>query len=537
MNEGFIAATGPTWLEVSQLDQYGGQYWEPDKPAMLGDAPDHDASKNWSYKIGDIVKYTDGKYYTPLKDAPDKSPTVPEWDGVTFQWEEVDFDPNNPTLSTEGSYIGSNWSGSTQNVAADKGAPGFVAKVWCVKKWEPSEYKLNISDANKLINDNIYSKIVTAGEHFAKGKRCEYYGYPFDAYSEVTHDSLEQNGFVGARGGAKSGRPIPGDFFHPYRIDFDAFYITKTDWDVTKASEEYVYPNNPHVLLGANQMVDEIINAKGYMIRELHAVADIADGAWYDNSLPSEQWPLNSAAKGVGGWWGGITANQLRSHYEYLQSKIDSNKITVYTVGEVTKYRLSANASSNASVSKSGSNYVLTVTTDEAIEEKYRDEISVIVSLDISVDSLGLKYQTEDSQWGASPRRRPKQMDTEGKVWSVSVNPFLGPLEIIPNGDWIGQEIVIADVGIKETKKTFANNVAKYLGFQNGKIAFNLPEGLYTAEIFNTMGRKVSSVNFESKTGIVRVDSGLNNLSKGMFILHVKSTGKKVLPTQKLILK
>ncbi len=530
-NEGYIAATGATWLELSDLDKYGGQYWKPSSPAMIGEAPTYTSGQGLN--VGDIVLHG-GSYYKCLEKNPYM---VPDFDGGEWnpntQWEPTTYDANNPQFSTEGEYVGPAWSSSTQYVAADKGAPSYVAKVFCVEAWLPEEYKLNIQDASDLINENLYEQIVTAGEYFRKGKRVEYYGYPFDAYSEVTHDSLESNGFVGARGGAKSGRPIPGDFFHPYRIDFDAFYVTREDWKYDSKGEGFTYPDNPHVLLGLNEMVDEIIDAKGYMIREFHAVADIADGEWY-SSEASENWPLNSAAQGAGGWWGGITVNQLKAHYDYVQAKIIANEITVYTVGEVTKYRITANATSDATIVADGDNYTLTPSTNEDIPEKYRDEITVMVSLDAPVDSLNVIYKSVDENWGASPRRRPRKMDGAGKLWSVSINPFLGAVTIEPNAEWGGQD---GEVGIETTNPNNVTNIDAYFnGIQNGKISLNLPAGNYTAELFNSQGRMVGRSDVQSTNGVVKTGLSTANIASGIYYLNVTSQNVRIMPAAKIMI-
>ncbi len=430
-----------------------------------------------------------------------------------------------------------------QVTGADEGRPGFIAKVYCKTAWDEAagDYKENVDDASQIINEKLYEKIKFAGEHFRKDKRVEYYGYPFDAYSEKTHAYLEKNGFVGARGGAKSGNPIPGDFFHPYRIDFDPFYITLSDWDVNKVGEKYIYPKNPHVMLGANQLIDKIIEHKGYMIREFHAVADIADGEWYstDPKVRSEYWPLNSSAEGVGGWWGGITAKQLERHYQYVQSKIDRNEITVYTVGEVTKYRMTANAVNESKIAKDGDNYILEVTTKGTLKDKYHDEISVIVSLPEAVDSLGVNYKTVDDAWGSSPRRRPRKMKTEGngkcKLWSVSINPFLGKATIVPNGKWNGQKTDPKVTSIAGQSVIQHQQKASLNGIIDGRVALELPFGKYQAEMYNMQGRLINSVGVVSNNGVVKTNLKTANVSSGMFIINVKKDGASIL-TQKLMI-
>ena len=538
--EGFIAAAGPTWYEAAQLKEYGGKFWQP---ATNAEVRDWTWEVDPTVKAGEIVKYS-GSYWKAKVDKPGKAPTTtPDWEGKTV-WETATYDPASVTEAlkdTNGTYVGNPWSDVyPSTVVNDKGAPGFVAKVWTVKAWEGADFKDNIQDARDTINKNIYSHITTAGEYFRKGKTVEYYGYPFDAYSEVTHDSLEQAGNVGGRGGAKSGRPIPGDFFHPYRIDFDAFFVTKSDWDVTKSDAEYKYPNNPHVLLGVNEMVDSIISQKGYMIREFHAVADIPDGEWSDAGDPNF-WPLNSAAVGAGGWWGGITANMLDAHYSYLKQNIDAHKLVVYTVSEVTKYRMTANASGVPTITADGGNYKLVVPTTEDLKAKYHDEISVIVSLPTAVDSLNVKYVTPDDAWGNSPRRRPRKMNDGGTIWSVSVNPFIsGGVILEPNAAWEGQGVDVDTdfvVGISTPTKKVTNLNATFNGIANGRVSLKLPAGTYTANLYSAAGRLVNSVKVVSNNGVVRTGIRTDNLSTGMFILNVTANGAQVMPASKIFIK
>ncbi|WP_034638358.1 hypothetical protein, partial [Chitinivibrio alkaliphilus] len=407
-NEGYIAATGPSWMELSQLDDYGGEgYWEPDSPALLSEPETWDGSKQWhGAGEGTIYEYN-GTYWQSLSDAPGSDPEEGH-----ENWRHLG-DIEIPFFSSEGTYTGRTWSSSTQHVGEDQGAPAFIAKIFCVAPWEDEEYALNIRDAKDSIDAQVWERIENSGEYFRRGRRDAHYGYPFDAYSEVTHDSLYQAGYTTARGGAKSGVPTPGDFFHPFRIDFDAFFITRNDWTVNSAGEEFIYPNNPHVLMGANEMVDSIISQRGYMIRELHAVADIPDGEWYNDDRP-EFWPLNTVGAGQGGWWGGITVNQLRRHYEYVQERIDDRRLTVFTPTEAVTYRITANATESATVSRNGDNYTLSTELNRPdLDERYWDEISVIVHLEEAVDSLAVQYHTINEEWcpSGSPRRRPRQMD------------------------------------------------------------------------------------------------------------------------------
>jgi len=405
--------------------------------------------------------------------------------------------------------------------------------------------------ANDAINDKIYNRIDNPGKYFRVGKKSEYYGYPMDAYSETSHKKLESYGIPAARGGAKSGVPMPGDFFHPYRIDFDAFYIEKNDWNPSKQGAGYVYPDNAHVRLGLNEMIDKIISTNGYMVREFHAVADIADGAWY-NSEHNSMWPINSPAKGMGGWWGGITKNQLRKHYEYLTGKIDAGDLVVYTASEAVTYRMTANSVSGASLS--GNTLTATLNSANNPGDMYHDEVSFIVP--ISADELNVEYPGDKG----NPRLAPKKLGNG--YWSVNFNPyvsasvnlilgqaFVDPTPVTPGFN--PDDVVVPEPGIEEcdpfdpdcqeggsaiSKNSLKKNALAFTGIKNGQITLRLNTGNYTAELYNLQGRLVARQSINAVNGVNATGLRTDNLSRGLFILNVKQSGVSVLQ-HKLMLK
>lgn len=481
-----------------------------------------------------------------------------------------------------GAQIHTNWNGSCatngcdvssqagwQVSTRDEGRPGFVAKVFCIKGWDGGKGERgkqtlrNFDTANIIINKNIYENITTAGEYFAKGKRNEYFGYPFDAYSEKTHANLQAvsgdaGWFVGARGGAKSGKPMSGDFYHPYRIDFDAFYINNKAWTTpTSDQAEFLVPNNAHVLLGLNAMADSIVKYNGYMVRELHAVADLPGNSWYevegsDDPENADAWAINNSGQSKGGWWGGITKQFLKDHFDYLNTLIDANKLTVFTPSEAVKYRMTANAfQTDASLAAEGDNWKVTLNlkSGENVTEHYQEEISVIVNLGEAVTKLAVAYDGNPSNTSAdnSPRRKPRQMDSEGKIWSVSINPFATndhSALLIRDGEWFGQDVDFEYPDSYEkpsgstsiSKKLSANKNIAFTGIANGQINLRLTAGNYTASLYNLQGRLVGMQNFTAVNGVNATGLKTNNLAKGMLILKVKDAkGASVLQNKIMI--
>jgi len=200
---------------------------------------------------------------------------------------------------------------------------------------------------------------------------------------------------------------------------------------------------------------------------------------------------------------------------------------------------MTANATSGASVTKDGANYTLTCTTTEDIPAKYRDEITVMVSLDQAVDSLGVNYKTVDADWGMSPRRKPRKMDATGNIWSVSINPFLGAATIVPNGDWNGQGTELTEGQIIGVGGAIVKGgiTAAFAGIRNNEISLRLPEGAYSVELFSAIGRKVGVSTVNAAAGIVRTGIATENLGAGVYYLNVKSKGVQVMPATKILIK
>jgi hypothetical protein len=255
-NRGRIAAVDQAWFGYAELDRYGGR-----------------TTYNWfeggTQPWTSTTSQPDANWWINPENIP-AGCTQPDWTAGG----------QDPT----GNCLGQWPCTFTRPCRADQGVPGLIVKVATTRAWDQAGRERNMRDANNEINRRIYNLIRNPGRYFPVGKRCEYYGYPFDAYSLETHRALNSFGILQARGGSKTPTPMLGDFFHPYAIDFDAFWIDRTDWTPDSRGAGFVYPDNQHVWLGLNEMVDKIIESRGYMIREFHAVADIPDGAWFNNA-------------------------------------------------------------------------------------------------------------------------------------------------------------------------------------------------------------------------------------------------------------
>lgn len=389
----------------------------------------------------------------------------------------------------------------------NNGISWFMCKIWTKDKWGPSDFKVQIKDAKDKMDAEIYIPLEDSlGQYFPKGKRTEYFCYPFDAYSEVTHDSIEAYDYVTARGGAKSGIPLPGDFFHPYRLDFDAFYMVDPD-------HKTMFPDNPHSMMTLQGMVDSIVAHKGYMIRELHAVS----------RAPFED--INENSKG--GWWGAITTDLYERHLAYCTQLIKENKLVTYNASEVIKYRLTANAVTAAQMKKeSDQEYHLTVTVG-SVKEKYQDEISVIVKFDKGCNEIDVVYKDTAE---AHPYRLPRKLSEDGTVWSVNINPFKGVAVLKPGTPW-GGDVVSINPHAKLATVAGATSV---LSVQKGAVTLHMPRaGSYKAVLYSPMGRVLEQKGFQSSVGSTTLTLG--RLSTGVSILRIIGEDKTLLNTKLVI--
>lgn len=397
--------------------------------------------------------------------------------------------------------------------AANQGMTWFMLKMFCVDKWIGNDYKIQIKDSKDKIDEMVYKPLEgKLGQFFPEGKRTEYFCYPFDAYSEVTHDSIEAYDYVTARGGAKSGLPMPGDFFHPYRLDFDAFYMVDKD-------HATMFPKNKHSLMTLQGMVDSIISHKGYMIRELHAVSRNPFETINDNS--------------VGGWWGAITTDLYDRHLKYCTEKIKTNELVTFNASEIIKYRMTGNAVTGANMTKkSDTEYSLKVQADD-IKDKYKDEISVIVKFDRGTEKVDVEYANGDNSY-----RMPRKLNSDGSAWAVNVNPYKGEALIKLDTEWDGPIADTADANIGGTAVTelASKPVSLFKGIENGKIQFNLPAGEYKVDIISMKGQLVRRSSLMSSGEGSLSSANIGKLAAGVFVFNVYNASGSVM-TDKMVIR
>lgn len=361
-----------------------------------------------------------------------------------------------------------------------------MVKYYSKKGWTDADYKLNVNDAKAELDKNVYADFL-GNQFFPKGKKTEFYIYPYDAFSVETHKQLDTRGFISARGGSKSGKVHRGDLYHPFFIDFDAYYLKDNNPDL-------VVPNNPHQLLTLEGMVDKIIAENGYMIRELHAVADSG-----------------------GAYWGAVPKTLYDTHLARLKGLQDNNELVVQTVSEAVKYFITRNACKTANLTGSGTSYTLEVTTDPAAPastdagKKYQDEITVLCKFPDDWNQLAVYYA------GTSKKEFPRYLARKigANTWSIGINPYKGKVEIYGNE---------AQTGISGTPMSYMKSNVRFIGLEKNNLKLFVTKGEYTVALYNASGKSIRSFSGKALTdGAISQNIAATTLSNGFYLLKVRN--------------
>ena len=346
---------------------------------------------------------------------------------------------------------------------------------------------LNVVASKKWLDDSVYIPF-GGNKWFAESKRTEYYIYAYDEFNDKLHAYIKTKDYVSARGGSKSGRPTSGNFYNPYRVDFDAYYNEDLD--------------NEHLRIKLIPMVDSIIASNGAMFREFHAVT-----------------------AGPDDYWGAVTFAKFDALNAYLAQKQTAREIATYTPAEMAKYRMTANATTGATISGSGP-WTLTPATS-TLGDLYKDEISFIVTLPSGTDPaegmLDVKYGD-----GSSPRATPKKLGAS--QFSVYANPFKGPVTLTAGTAFVGQPEVggFTDeelgIGSSISSKANVSTLAKGLQFNNGLVIGALPAGAFEMSLTAVNGKQVSMpVSGYSNGASVTASFDVKGLAEGFYLLNVKT--------------
>ncbi len=482
---------------------------------ILNHSYDHTSYKDhWQwYYHGDILSGEDYAIPRELRNL-----TVDSSSG--FQWDELDVeilyvnyangDINSPeTLFTTVTYevydykyivdstFNSDWGEweykylSTGKIRAsnmgwsDASASNVkMLKLFCYPGWSTDDYNANIKVANNLINQNVYDQV--SSPYFSEDKKCEYYVYPFNVYDEEAYGILSEYGLIASVGGYKNGQTIYGDFFHPYRLDYDNFFQLNSKGDI-------VFPDNPHQHVSVKDLVDNAWKSKGYTIRKLTSVEE--EDLWGDSKKVY--------------WWGCMFDYLYKEHLEYIDSLIDENKITVMTPTEAVKYRLTANSVSDVFLADNGSNAKV-ITVASGCNPAYQDEISVIVKLSQSHSSVIVTYSD-----GTKPRYSPRMMDKEGKAWSISVNPY-------EQGGIINLRFDEIPISSDYLNTNLDNEVIKRINRNN--LSLKVPYGKYNFKLYNLKGEVLINRDIESKGKIQNINFD-RLIASGNYIAKINGKG------------
>lgn len=408
-------------------------------------------------------------------------------------------DPNPDTeqniWENRGRIKGEHWG---IDVEMQKGVP--LLKVECYGGWDESSLSVNVDFAKNYLDTTIYNhedvkEEVSAGSAV---REVSSFAFPYNLNSNEHLQYLNDHGYLSARGGSNWGEPLPGDFYDPFRLNYDNFFMIDIE-------AEHVWPDNPHMKLGIKEMPDLIIASKGYMIRQFHAVYD------------KDEWDPNCPV--LKGWWGSMPTLFFQKHLLYLDSLRQEHKLFVAPPTEVVKYRMMTNAAVKAYL-KNESNYVYSLDVQmDAVPEKYSDEISVIVTLEEPLERCVSQYENSSK---TAPRYQPRKMDDEGYSWSISFNPFEGRILF---GRLVGPHVL-------QYKKDSMKEI-RLLGVNDSKFLLQLPKGHFSFDILTPAGKVIREKSVVSYGGMSTMV--VPTLAHGVYILRVKNQ-RNTLYLQKILI-
>ena len=231
-----------------------------------------------------------------------------------------------------------------------------------------------INDANNDIETEIKSPV-------------DYFVFPLDAYNDTLLTFLKDNGFLSARGGTRNIDSAGFDTSDPlaaFKANFDCFNENR-DPDGTEENCS-IYPSN-----ALQQYLDDIIDAGGCGIRELHNIGDSG--------------------------WGHVSLQQYAAHLDYVAEKVKSGVLWMDTALNVMKYRASRALCGDA-VATDG---VITFeNSDNADCQKYSTELTVLFTAADGSKLLGVQGN-----------RKLTIIDNGGGQFMVNVNPAGDPAYIV----------------------------------------------------------------------------------------------------------
>lgn len=374
-----------------------------------------------------------------------------------------------------------------------------MVKVKCYTGWSKNCREVNVDFATELINSNVYlhDEIKDTLSNSNAVDEVVSYAFPYNQSSNGLIRYITEQGYLSSRGGANWGEPLSGDFYDPFRLNYDEF--VRLDQHATK-----VWPDNPFMKVGLQEMPNVIAASKGYMIRQIYSINN------YD--------PWEQTGPEIEPWWGWMPAQLFKKHLLYLDTLRQHHKLYVAPPTEVVKYRLTANAAKSASVDTVNKKfYKLSLIMGE-VDEEYQDEISVIVTLGKPLDSCVSRYVDE----GKKLRYQPRKMDEKGYSWSISINPYIGDVYF---GD-PGSASVISGV-LKSEKQVSLQST------HTNHISLFLPKGNFKSEILSPAGKLVSEKSITSTGGTHTLSTA--HVGQGIYFLCIKADNQLLYKKKLLI--
>jgi hypothetical protein len=319
---------------------------------------------------------------------------------------------------------------------------------------QPSTNKMNveIDQSSKSISENT-------------GYTPRFFIYPFDEYSTTANNYLKTKGYIGARTGTRH-RVGSSEF----EADEDGFFTPDFVVDATDQSADNL-----------NYWVDQAIDSRGWVNRELHNIGDNG--------------------------WGHVSEHDYRTHLDYVKSQVDEGQLWVGTISEILTYQLqklnySPSSSYNSideSITVNWSSSHLYDVPNYLSPLQFKSPITLVVDL---VNYPGT-YTVEQNNNVITDEF------IKGSKMYINVYPNLGPVKLTK------LPLSVLTPASKNGLRFYPNPTSERIYVNNTSIAYNV-------EIADAVGKVILK-------GVLN-ENGLDvsSLPKGLYVLKVEGKGTYV---------
>lgn len=325
-----------------------------------------------------------------------------------------------------------------------------VSQSWCTTKFwaEPAteDFAMEIDLSSELIRTKT-------------DVDPKFFIYPYDQFNETANNYLKSKGYIGSRTGAYNSNSSAN--FLP---DADGFFKTAFVVDVVE-----------NKAINLNERVQEAINQKRWINRELHNVGD--DG------------------------WGHVTVDEYRDHLNFVKTKMDAGELWVGTISEILTYRIQRIKYTPSSIYNAGTE-TITVNWNNNNTfniESYLQPLKFKSPITLSVDITNYPGNYHITQNG----NEITDYHIKNNSILINVYPHNGP-------------VVLTKTALSANEEKFLNELYFYPMPASGELKCNKSFEHFSIQVLDITGRN-TDLNLTEAEFI-----DISSLPEGIYFINLK---------------